>query len=121
MRWRAVYLMRAVPSSGFDELGLISSSAESEGLANSVKDNGGVYLVSAFTGLGAPYWDMYARGCIMGLTRGSTKAHIVRAALEGVAYQVRDLLDTMGSDAENKVSMLRVDGDLKQFPYAIPS
>ena len=93
-----------------DELGLISSSAESEGLANSVKDNGGVYLVSAFTGLGAPYWDMYARGCIMGLTRGSTKAHIVRAALEGVAYQVRDLLDTMGSDAENKVSMLRVDG-----------
>lgn len=93
-----------------DELGLISSSAESEGLANSVKDNGGVYLVSAFTGLGAPYWDMYARGCIVGLTRGSTKAHIVRAALEGVAYQVRDLLDTMGSDAENKVSTLRVDG-----------
>lgn len=93
-----------------DELGLIFSSAESEALANSVKDNGGVYLVSAFTGLGAPYWDMYARGCIMGLTRGSTKAHIVRAALEGIAYQVKDLLDTMGSDAENKVSTLRVDG-----------
>lgn len=93
-----------------DEVGLISSSAESEALACSVKDNGGVYLVSAFTGLGAPYWDMYARGCIMGLTRGCTKAHIVRAALEGIAYQVKDLLDTMSSDAENKVCTLRVDG-----------
>ncbi len=93
-----------------DEVELIFSSAESEDLATSVKDNGGVYLVSAFTGLGAPYWDMYARGCIMGLTRGSTKAHIVRAALEGIAYQVKDLLDTMDSDVENKVSILRVDG-----------
>ena len=69
-----------------------------------------MYLVSAFTGLGAPRWDMYARGAIVGLTRGSTRAHIARAALEGIAYQVKDLLDAMEKDAGEPLSVLRVDG-----------
>lgn len=93
-----------------DEVGLLATSSECESLATSVPDNGGVYLVSAFTGLGAPRWDMYARGAIVGLTRGSTKAHIVRAALEGIAYQVKDLLDAMEKDAGEPLSVLRVDG-----------
>lgn len=93
-----------------DEVGLLGTSSECEALATSVPDNGGVYLVSAFTGLGAPRWDMYARGAIVGLTRGCTKAHIARAALEGIAYQVKDLLDAMESDAGEKLSVLRVDG-----------
>ncbi|MDO4567042.1 MAG: glycerol kinase GlpK [Oscillospiraceae bacterium] len=93
-----------------DELGILSTSSECESLATSVADNGGVYLVSAFTGLGAPRWDMYARGAIVGLTRGSTKAHIARAALEGITYQVKDLLDAMEKDAGNELSILRVDG-----------
>lgn len=93
-----------------DELGLISTAHECDTLAESVPDNGGVYLVSAFTGLGAPRWDMYARGTIVGLTRGTTKAHITRATLEGIAYQVKDLLDAMEIDAGNQISVLRVDG-----------
>lgn len=93
-----------------DELGLISTAHECDTLAESVLDNGGVYLVSAFTGLGAPRWDMYARGTIVGLTRGTTKAHIARATLEGIAYQVKDLLDAMEIDAGNQISVLRVDG-----------
>ena len=93
-----------------DELHMLDSAAESEPLALSVPDNGGVYMVSAFTGLGAPRWDMYARGAIVGLTRGSTRAHIVRAALEGIAYQVKDLLDAMEKDAGAQLSVLRVDG-----------
>ncbi|MGM9574962.1 MAG: glycerol kinase GlpK [Oscillospiraceae bacterium] len=93
-----------------DEVGILSTSSECEALAASVPDNGGVYLVSAFTGLGAPRWDMYARGAIVGLTRGSTKAHIVRAALEGIAYQVKDLLDAMEKDSGEELSVLRVDG-----------
>ena len=93
-----------------DEVGMLATSSECEALASSVPDNGGVYLVSAFTGLGAPRWDMYARGAIVGLTRGSTKAHIVRAALEGIAYQVKDLLDAMEKDAGEELSVLRVDG-----------
>ena len=93
-----------------DEVGLLNTSSECEALAISVPDNGGVYLVSAFTGLGAPRWDMYARGAIVGLTRGSTKAHIARAALEGIAYQVKDLLDAMEQDAGDPLSVLRVDG-----------
>lgn len=93
-----------------DEVGMLATSSECETLAASVPDNGGVYLVSAFTGLGAPRWDMYARGAIVGLTRGSTKAHIVRAALEGIAYQVKDLLDAMEKDAGDELSVLRVDG-----------
>ena len=97
--------------------GLVTSVAWSVGgqttyalEAESVPDNGGVYLVSAFTGLGAPRWDMYARGAIVGLTRGTTKAHIARATLEGIAYQVKDLLDAMEIDAGSSISVLRVDG-----------
>ena len=93
-----------------DEVGILATSSECEALAAGVPDNGGVYLVSAFTGLGAPRWDMYARGAIVGLTRGSTKAHIVRAALEGIAYQVKDLLDAMEKDSGEELSVLRGDG-----------
>lgn len=93
-----------------DELGLISTAHECDALAESVADNGGVYFVSAFTGLGAPRWDMYARGALLGLTRGTTKAHVARAVLEGIAYQVKDLLDAMNADAATPLSVLRVDG-----------
>jgi len=93
-----------------DELGLISTSRECDILAESVADNGGVYLVSGFTGLGAPHWDMYARGAVLGLTRGSTKAHICRATLEGIAYQVADLVGAMNADAPYPLDCLRVDG-----------
>ncbi|ADL52404.1 glycerol kinase [Clostridium cellulovorans 743B] len=93
-----------------DELNLVSSAEDTEYFASKVKDNGGVYIVPAFTGLGAPYWDMYARGCIFGLTRGSNKNHIVRAALESIAYQTKDLLVAMEEDAGFKIKNLRVDG-----------
>ena len=93
-----------------DELGLIQTSHECDILAERVADNGGVYLVSAFTGLGAPHWDMYARGTVLGLTRGSTKAHLCRAVLEGIAYQNGDLIAAMEADGGQKVSVLRVDG-----------
>src|SRR5260221_8769962 len=93
-----------------DGLGMIRSSAEVEALAASVPDNGGVYLVPGFAGLGAPHWDAYARGAIVGLTRGSTGGHIARAALEAIAYQSADLLDAMQADAGVKLAELRVDG-----------
>ena len=93
-----------------DGLGLIRESEEVEPLANSVPDNGGVYLVPAFVGLGAPHWDSYARGSIFGLTRGTTAAHLARAALESIAYQVADLLDAMRLDSGDAVQDLRVDG-----------
>ena len=93
-----------------DELQLIGSAHETDLLAESVADNGGVYLVSAFTGLGAPHWDMYARGAILGLTRGATKAHLARAALEGIAYQVADLVSTMEKDLGSPLNSLWVDG-----------
>ena len=93
-----------------DELQIIDSAAESEALAADVPDTGGVYLVPAFTGLGAPHWDMYARGLLVGLTRGTTKAHVVRAALEAMAYQTRDVIDRMSAAAGVGVSTLRVDG-----------
>jgi glycerol kinase len=93
-----------------DGLGLIRSAGEIEPLAKSVPDNGGVYLVPAFTGLGAPHWDPYARGLLVGLTRGTTAAHIARAALEGIAYQVADLVETMEADAVSRPGELRVDG-----------
>ena len=93
-----------------DELGLIGSASECDRLAETVPDNGGVYLVSAFTGLGAPHWDMYARGAILGITRGVTRAHIARAALEGIAYQVKDLSDGMEQDSGAPLQCLRVDG-----------
>ena len=93
-----------------DELGIIKSAPEINGLAESVPDNGGVYLVSAFTGLGSPHWDMFARGTIIGITRGTTKAHICRATLEGIAYQTADLIRAMEKDAGQPISGLRVDG-----------
>ncbi len=93
-----------------DELGIIDSAAESEEIALSVKDNNGVYLIPAFTGLGAPYWDMYARGAIVGLSRGSNKAHIVRATLESIAFQTLDVLEAMQSDINSPLASLSVDG-----------
>ena len=93
-----------------DGLGIIKTSTEVEKLAGSVPDNNGVYFVPAFTGLGAPYWDPYARGVILGLTRGCTAAHIARAALEGIAYQVTDVLKAMEMDAGITIKQMRVDG-----------
>ena len=93
-----------------DELQVISTSHECDILAESVPDSGGIYLVPAFTGLGAPYWDMYARGCVVGITRGTTKAHFARAVLESIAYQVTDLMTAMRQDAGCEISVLRVDG-----------
>jgi glycerol kinase len=93
-----------------DGLELFRTAGEIEPLAASVSDTGGVYLVPAFAGLGAPHWDQYARGTIVGLTRGTTKAHIARAALEGIALQVRDVLKAMEADAGIKLRELRVDG-----------
>jgi len=93
-----------------DGLGIVRSSAEIESLASSVPDSGGVYLVPAFAGLGAPHWDQYARGTITGLTRGTTAAHLARAALEGIAFQVADILDVMRTDSGIPMDQLRVDG-----------
>jgi glycerol kinase len=93
-----------------DGLGLISTAAESETLARTVPDNGGIYFVPALSGLGAPYWDMYARGTIVGITRGTTRGHLARATLEAIAYQTRDVLDAIGQDAGLKIPVLRVDG-----------
>jgi glycerol kinase len=93
-----------------DGLGIIRSSSDVEALALSVPDNGDVYLVPAFAGLGAPHWDPYARGTIVGLTRGATAGHIARAAVESIAFQSADLLDAMQADAGTRVAELRVDG-----------
>ena len=93
-----------------DELRLISDSAEIGPLARTVEDTGGVYLVPAFTGLGAPHWDMYARGCVMGLTRGTTRAHLARAAEESIAYQVAELVGAMERDTGTALKTLNADG-----------
>lgn len=93
-----------------DELGIIKTAAESEDKASVVEDCKGVYIVPAFAGLGAPYWDMYARGTICGLTRGSNQNHIVRAALESIAYQTNDLIEAMKSDSKICVNSLKADG-----------
>nr|WP_236912643.1 glycerol kinase GlpK [Clostridium sp. Cult1] len=93
-----------------DELHLITHAKDSEYFASQEKDNNGVYLVPAFVGLGAPYWDMYARGTIVGLTRGANKNHIIRAALESIAYQTRDVLEAMQEDSGIDLQDLRVDG-----------
>lgn len=93
-----------------DELKLIETSADSEYFASKVPDNGGVYVVPAFTGLGAPYWDMHARGAILGLSRGSNKNHIIRAALESMAYQTKDVLTAMEADSGLNLKLLKVDG-----------
>lgn len=93
-----------------DELKLIDHASDCDVLAETVPDSAGVYLVPAFSGLGAPYWDMYARGAILGLTRGTTKAHIARAALEGIAFQVYDLVNLMQQEAGCPIQTLKVDG-----------
>jgi glycerol kinase len=93
-----------------DALGLVSDAAETDALARSVEDTGGAYLVPAFVGLGAPYWDERARGAIVGLTRGTTRAHLVRAALEAIAYQSRDVVECFAADAGLALDVLRVDG-----------
>jgi glycerol kinase len=93
-----------------DELGFITSASQSEALARSVPNSNGCYVVPAFTGLGAPYWDQYARGAVLGLTRGVNKNHIVRATLESLAYQTADVLDAMKRDAGIALNSLRVDG-----------
>ncbi len=93
-----------------DELKLISDSKDTEYFATQVKDNGGVYFVPAFVGLGTPHWDMYARGAIVGLTRGANKNHIIRATLESIAYQTRDVLEAMQEDSGIELKALKVDG-----------
>ncbi len=116
-----------------DSLHLIEHAADTEPLARSVDSSGGVYLVPAFVGLGAPYWDPYARGTLTGMTLGTTRAHIVRAALESLAYQTDDVLDAMQSDAGMRLNSLRVDGgasandflmefqaDISDFPIVRP-
>lgn len=95
-----------------DGIHLIKSAAETEALAKSVPDNGGVYMVPGFTGLGAPYWNPHARGALLGLTRGTTTAHIVRAALEAQAYQTQDLMQAMAQDAGHDIAEMRVDGGM---------
>jgi glycerol kinase len=117
-----------------DGLQLVRSAQEVNLLAESVPDNGGVYLVPAFTGLGAPHWDPYARGAIVGITRDTSAAHISRAALEGIAYQVADLIDAMAADTGKRLTEMRVDGgashsaflmqfqaDLLQIPIVRPA
>jgi glycerol kinase len=93
-----------------DSLGLIETAAESEALAASVSDSGGVYLVPAFVGLGAPHWNSNARGLITGMTRATGRAHIVRATLESIAYQTRELVEAMEADSGEDLAELRVDG-----------
>ncbi len=130
----SIFIAGAVVQWLRDGLGLIRTAAEIEQLAATVEDNGGVYLVPAFAGLGAPHWDSYARGVITGLTRGTTRGHLARAALEGIAYQVADILDVMRSDTGIEIKGLRVDGgaaannllmqfqaDILQTPIARPA
>jgi len=93
-----------------DEMQLINDAADTEYFANKVKNNNGVYMVPAFVGLGSPYWDMYARGTIVGLTRGANRNHIIRATLESIAYQTKDVLSAMEDDSEIKLQALKVDG-----------
>jgi glycerol kinase len=117
----SIFIAGAVVQWLRDGLGLIKTSSEVEALAKTVPDNGGVYLVPAFAGLGAPHWDQYARGTITGLTRGTTAGHLARAALESIAFQTADVLEAMEADAKIPVKELRVDGgvtvndDLMQF------
>ena len=106
----SIFIAGAVVQWLRDGLGIIKNSADVEALAKQAPDNGGVYFVPAFAGLGAPHWDQYARGVIAGLTRGSTAAHIARAALEGIAFQIAEVLGSMEADSNIKLKELRVDG-----------
>lgn len=100
-----------------DGLGLVATAGETEGLASGIADTGGVYFVPAFVGLGAPYWDERARGTLVGMTRGTTRAHLVRAALESIAYQSRDLVDCLTADAGVAPPLLRVDGGASENDF----
>jgi len=106
----SVFIAGAVVQWLRDGIGVVSSAEATESMAAAVPDNGGVYFVPAFVGLGAPYWDQYARGTIIGLTRGSSREHIVRAGLESIAYQTFDVLSAMRADSGIDLSELRVDG-----------
>ena len=106
----SIFIAGAVVQCLRDELRILDNAAQSEELATKVEDNNGVYLVPAFVGLGAPYWDMYARGTIVGLTRGAKREHIVRAALESICYQTRDVLEAMQKDSGITLKSLKVDG-----------
>jgi len=106
----SIFIAGAVVQWLRDGLGLIAASSDVEALASQVRDTGGVYFVPAFAGLGAPHWDQYARGLVVGLTRGTTRAHLARAALEGIAFQVADVLRAMERDAKIRLKELRVDG-----------
>jgi glycerol kinase len=106
----SVFIAGAVVQWLRDGLGIIQTSPAIEALAGSVDDNGGVYFIPAFTGLGAPYWDQHARGCMFGITRGTTAAHIARAAIESIAYQTMDVLTAMEADSGISIKELRVDG-----------
>ena len=109
MRWKVPFLWQAVQWLR-DEMRIIDSSPDSEYMAKKVKDTNGCYVVPAFTGLGAPHWDQYARGTIVGITRGVNKYHIIRATLESLAYQVNDVLDAMKADSGISLAALKVDG-----------
>jgi glycerol kinase len=100
-----------------DGLGILASAADSEKAARSVEDTGGVYLVPAFVGLGAPYWDERARGAIVGLTRGTSREHLIRATLEAIAYQTRDVVECLRDDSGLALEMLRVDGGASQNDF----
>jgi glycerol kinase len=106
----SVFIAGAVVQWLRDGLGLIADAEQCQTIAESVSDSHGVYMVPAFAGLGAPYWDMYARGAVMGITRSTTKAHIVRAALEGIAFQVKDLIGAFEQCANTSFSDMKVDG-----------
>jgi glycerol kinase len=106
----SIFIAGAVVQWLRDGLGIIKASSEVEALASQVADTEGVYLVPAFAGLGAPHWDQYARGVLAGITRGTTAAHVARAALEGIAFQVADVLRAMEADAKITLKELRVDG-----------
>lgn len=110
----SIFIAGAVVQWLRDELKIISSAAEIEGLASEVPDSGGVYMVPAFAGLGAPYWNQYARGTIFGITRGTNRSHFCRAALEGIAFQVMEVLKAMESDSGIEIKELRVDGGATQ-------
>jgi glycerol kinase len=115
----SVFIAGAVVQWLRDELGLISEAKESEQLAMEIKDSGGIYLVPAFVGLGAPHWDMNARGTLVGLTRGSGRAQIVRAGLESIAYQVMDVLEAIEADSQLHLTELRVDGGAASNDFLI--
>jgi glycerol kinase len=102
-----------------DGLGIIEKASDTDRIARSVPDSGGVYFVPAFTGLGAPHWDMYARGAILGLTSGTTRAHIVRATLEAIAYQVRDVLEVIRPSTQLEIPLLRADGGGSANPFMV--